>query len=334
MNSFSAQTIWRLEEDELLKFINSGRLAPEKRKIWFYTPSFAYHRTTPNSLSKPKYPTISVTGQACTLGCKHCGGKVLETMQPAESPEKLFALAQQLKRDGAAGCLVSGGCLPDGSVPLYKFIPVIGKMKRELGLTVTVHTGIINEATALKLRKAEIDAALIDIVGSNNTLKHVLNLKITTKSYEDSLRALSSAKLRFVPHVIVGLQEGGLQGEYEALQMIGHYEPSTLVIIAFMPIRGTKMENVKPPKPIDIARVVATARVMFPSTPLALGCMRPKGKDRAETDLLALKAGVDAIAFPTEDAVTFAQARGSDVAFSYYCCSQIYADTGLRSGSK
>jgi len=334
MSLFSAEEIWNLKDDELIELLNSGTLEPAPRKVSFYTPSFAYHKPTPISCSQPKFPTISITGKTCALGCKHCGGRVLQTMQPAETPEKLFALAQRLKHEGATGCLISGGCLPNGSVPLDKFIPVIGRMKRELGLTVTVHTGIVSQATATKLREADVAAALIDIVGSNETLKHVLNLNVTTNSYEHSLKALSSAKLSFVPHVIIGLQDGKLGGEFEALQMIRRYEPAGLVVIAFMPIRGTEMEHVKPTQPGDIVKVVATARVMFPATPLALGCMRPKSKDRAKTDVLALKAGVDAIAFPTEDAVTYAEAHEMEVAFSPYCCSNIYIDQHVRSRSK
>jgi uncharacterized radical SAM superfamily protein len=94
------------------------------------------------------------------------------------------------------------------------------------------------------------------------------------------------------------------------------------------------MQHVKPPSPVAIGKVVAVARLMFSATPLALGCMRPKGKHRAESDILALKAGVDAIAFPSEDAVRYAEERGFEVAFSPYCCSQIYVDTNVRSVSK
>jgi uncharacterized radical SAM superfamily protein len=93
-----------------------------------------------------------------------------------------------------------------------------------------------------------------------------------------------------------------------------------------MPIRGTAMAKVKPPKPADIARVTAAARLSFPQTPLALGCVRPKGKHRAETDVLALKAGVDAIAFPSEEAVKYAEAQGYTFSFSSCCCAQIYVD--------
>jgi hypothetical protein len=101
-----------------------------------------------------------------------------------------------------------------------------------------------------------------------------------------------------------------------------------------MPIPGTAMAKVKPPQPADIAKVTATARLMFPQTPLALGCVRPKGKHRAETDVLALKAGVDAIAFPSEEAVKYAEKQGYTFSFSSYCCAQIYMDAASRRTSK
>jgi uncharacterized radical SAM superfamily protein len=111
--------------------------------------------------------------------------------------------------------------------------------------------------------------------------------------------------------------------------MITRYKPSALVIIAFMPIRGTAMAEVKPPQPTDIAKVTATARLMFPETPLALGCMRPKGKHRVETDVLALKAGVNAIAFPSEEAIRYAENQGYELSFSSYCCAKIFTDASL-----
>jgi uncharacterized radical SAM superfamily protein len=96
------------------------------------------------------------------------------------------------------------------------------------------------------------------------------------------------------------------------------------------------MARVKPPRPADIARVVAAARLMLPKTPIALGCMRPRGKHRAETDVLAVKAGANAIAFPSEEAIEYAKRQGFEVSFSPYCCSQIYVDlpNEIRSSSK
>ena len=167
---------------------------------------------------------------------------------------------------------------------------------------------------------------MIDVIGSAETVKKIYNLKVTVQDYADSLKALHDAGLNFVPHVIVGLNEGKLDGELKAFQMIRQVKPSAIVIIAFMPIHGTAMAKVKPPQPVDIAKVSALARLMFPNAPLVLGCMRPKGALRSETDVLALKAGVDGVAFPSEGAIEYVKSRGYKTAFSSYCCAQMYID--------
>ena len=160
------------------------------------------------------------------------------------------------------------------------------------------------------------------------TLQRTLNLNVSVEDYGKSLNALTEAKLNVVPHVIVGLNDGKLDGEIQALQTIADTStPSTLVIIAFMPIHGTQMAKTPPPQPIDIAKVVATARTMFPKTPLLLGCMRPKGKSRGEIDVYALKAGVDGIAFPSDEAVEYAKSKRYQTAYSSYCCAQMCLDS-------
>jgi lipoyl synthase len=326
MAKLSPDAIWNLTDPELLSLLNSEALVRQPRKIQFYAPSFTYYKTSHFCSSPKDFPTISVTGNACALNCKHCAGKVLETMHPADTPEKLLTLSEQLKQKGAKGVLISGGCLPDGSVPLQKFMDAISKIKTELGLTVFVHTGILDSSTAKQLKTAGVDAALIDIIGSDETIEQVYNLKTTTKDYAESLKALHEAKIDFVPHVITGLHKGKLKGELEALKAIAPYNPAAVVIISFMPIHGTTMAKTTPPTPVDIARTVATTRTMFPKTPLVLGCMRPKGKHRTETDLFALKAGIDGMAFPSEDAMKYAEKTGYKIAYSSFCCAQIYRD--------
>jgi lipoyl synthase len=321
----SPKTIWHLSQKELLDLLNSKKLM-QKTQIRFYAPSFTHYKTQNFCSSQTDFPTVSVTGNGCALKCKHCGGKVLATMQPANTPEGLFRLCLELKQKGAKGCLISGGCLPDGSVPLKEFASAIGRVKRELALTVFVHTGIIDSATAVLLKETGIDAALIDVIGSQETIEKTYHLNVKVKDYADSLLALQNAGVPFVPHVIVGLNEGKLYGELNALQIISGTKPAAVVLIAFMPIPGTEMAQVKPPQPLDIARVAASARLMFPKTPLVLVCMRPKGTIRAATDVLALKAGVDAVAFPSQAAIDYAKAEGVAVSFSQYCCAQIFLD--------
>jgi lipoyl synthase len=325
MPQLSPEKIWNLNEKELYSLLEKG-FATNRKQIRFYAPSFSYYKTKYFSSSSSSFPTISITGTSCALKCKHCGGKVLETMHPALSPQELFELCTKLKQSGAQGCLISGGCLQDGSVPIEGFVKALAMIKQQLGLTVFVHTGIISLETAVSLKQAGVDAALIDVIGSSETIKKIYNLKFTLNDYADSIKALHEAQIAFVPHVIVGLNEGKLDGELEALKMIEQFKPSAIVIIAFMPIHGTAMAKTPPPRPTDIAKVTLVARLMFPDTPLILGCMRPKGVARGETDVLALKAGVDAVAFPSADAIKYVQNNVFQISFSSYCCAQMFFD--------
>jgi len=296
------------------------------KKVRFYAPSFMYYKTDRFCSSPSAFPSISITGSFCALKCKHCGGKVLDTMMSALTPEQLIDVCSTVKRKGGIGCLISGGCLPDGSVPLGKFIDAIAEVKKKFGLTVVVHTGVIDLDMAQRLKEAGVDAALIDIIGSDETINEIYQLNVSVSDYDKSLSALQKSGIPLVPHVLVGLHYGKLQGEFQALQMISKYYPSAVIIIALMPIHDTSMQDVAPPSPEDIARVIIAARFMMPKTPLVLGCMRPKGKHRSQTDLWAVKAGVNAIAFPSTEAIHLADSLEMETSFSSLCCSQIFED--------
>lgn len=328
-----AETIWRTPEKELIALIKRGHFSNRSGKIRFYAPSFMYYKTGYFRSSPAAFPSISITGRFCALKCKHCRGKVLNTMLPAVTPEQLVNLCTQLKQKGAIGCLISGGCLPDGSVPLGRFMNAIAKVKRDLGLTVVVHTGVIELSMAERLKEAGVDSALIDVIGSDETIREIYQLNVEVQDFDRSLKALHESGIPFVPHVLVGLHYGKLKGEFKALQMISKYEASAVIVIALMPIRGTPMENVSPPTSTDIAKVLVMTRLMMPNTPLVLGCMRPKGRGKGNIDVLAVEAGVNAIAFPAEEAIKLAESLGLETSFSSLCCSQIYEDIQRNLGN-
>lgn len=329
------ESLLRTREEDLEEVLEKARNSSWKyfgNDIRFYVPSFVYYKTDYCCSSTVAFPSISITGSSCSLKCKHCGGVVLNTMYPVDSPRELVKLCKDLKRKGAVGCLISGGCLPDGSVPLIEFVDAMMEIKQELRLTLVVHTGVVSKSLANQLGRAGIDAALIDVIGSDETIREIYNLQVSVADYERSLEALHSANIPTVPHVLVGLHYGQLKGELNALRIISRYEPSAIIIIVFMPIRGTMMENVEPPKPSEIGRVILAARYMMPTVPLALGCMRPKGGHRIETDIWAVKAGVNAIAFPVKEAIGLAESMKYNISFSSLCCSQIFEDLKRLNG--
>ena len=296
------------------------------RRIKFYVPSFMPYKNRHLDTDFPPFPSISITGHDCALGCKHCGGKLLETMIPVKSTSDLAEVLQRLRHRSAEGCLISGGCRLDGTVPIEPFLDAISQARKDRGLKVVVHTGIVDRDAADKLARAGIDAALIDVMGSNETVREIYGLRRSVEDYDASLSALEKAGVPFVPHVLVGVHYGKLKGEFEALGIISRHKPSAVIIIGFTPFSGTAMEHCPPASPSDIASVIVEARKSMPNVPLALGCVRPKGKSRQEIDCLAVRAGVNAIAYPDPEAIELSKSLGLEYSFSGLCCSQVRED--------
>ncbi|MBM4237596.1 MAG: radical SAM protein, partial [Euryarchaeota archaeon] len=152
------------------------------------------------------FPSISVTGGRCDLQCDHCRGRHLRGMIPVSSPGDLLDLARGLEARGGAGFLLSGGCGPDGRIPLEDYHEVIGKIKRETDLAVNVHTGLLDRGSAASLVRSAPDCLSVDIVQDERVISDVLHLRSSPRAYEETLDALFGSGARvIVPHICVGL---------------------------------------------------------------------------------------------------------------------------------
>jgi len=273
---------------------------------------------------------VSVTGEWCALQCGHCAGGILKHTRAATTPEKLMEEAQRLAQKGGDSILISGGSRLDGSVPLEPFVSMMRRIKEELGLKILVHTGLVNEESADALAGAPIDCAMLDVVGDDRTIRQVLHLNASTKDFERALVLLEERRIPSAPHVILGLGFGEVRGESRAFNMIRGKAISALVLVLFRPTPHTPMSRCRPLDPEDAGRLFQEARSLFPDVPLVLGCERPMGRHRDRTDLLAIEAGLDGIAFPSDSALRAARENGMNVRYRTECCAMIRA--GFISG--
>ena len=124
MEQISPRAIWHMDDEELSRTLEGSLLPPRAKEIYFCIPGFMYYRTSHHHSSPTDFPTISVTGKGCALNCRHCGGQVLETMYPVASSEELFNLCAKLKKEGALGCLLSGGCSVARSAGYDLLVPI------------------------------------------------------------------------------------------------------------------------------------------------------------------------------------------------------------------
>ena len=268
---------------------------------------------------KEPFTPISLTGTRCSLECRHCNSHYLHHMLDG-SDGKLHFEASRLADRGAKGILLSGGSAADGSVPTYEQADVIQKLKRDTGLKISAHTGIVNSSQAQALA-GYLDMALVDVLGDDETIHDILGIDACVQDYENSLKNLTDAEISLAPHIIVGLNNGKLKGEFRALDVVKKFNPAVVVIVVFIPTKGTSLEGIAPPELEDVAKVITKAREMF-DVPLSLSCVRPGGRYRSMLDMYAVLSGIDRIAVPSRKAYAICGELGLDIVeIPKMCCS-------------
>lgn len=284
------------------------------KNITFYLPGmFSY-----NGL-RGAYPAISITGAHCQLMCDHCQAKILEPMPATMSPECLVNTCKRFAEKGCLGVLISGGCDAQGRLPWMDFIQAIKEVKQQTGLYVSIHCGLLDKDTALALKEAGVDQALLDVIGDDETYKVVYHVDFGISRILSTMEALNQAALPIVPHVVCGLYRGKMKGEAKAVEMISHFDVEQLVIVSLMAIRGTPFEGVNAPGAKEVAELIADARMLMPQVRMSLGCARKRGDE--DLELLAIDAGINRMALPSEAAIERARSYGLEIRYQCTCCS-------------
>jgi lipoyl synthase len=284
------------------------------KEITFYLPGMIAY----NGL-RGAYPGISITGAQCALMCDHCRGKILEPMPAAVTPDALIDLCKRFKDRGCPGVLISGGSDREGRLPWPRFIPAIQKVKGQTGLYISIHCGLLDMDTAMALKDAGVDQALLDVIGDDDTYQSVCHVDFGVSRIGATLEALARAGLPMVPHIICGLYRGEMKSEPKALEMIARFPVEQLVIVSLMAIRGTPFERVRPPGAREVAEIIAAARHLMPRVRMSLGCARTRGDEAVE--LLALEGGVNRMALPSDAVIARAEALGLTIRYQRTCCS-------------
>jgi uncharacterized radical SAM superfamily protein len=269
-----------------------------------------------------QFPAISITGSKCALQCNHCNKHYLTLMTSAETPTKLWNICNTFQKEGKLGCLISGGYNQDAMLPFKEFLPILKQIKNETDLILNVHTGLVNEEIALQLGESKVDIVSFDFVGDEETIQEIYRIHKKPEDYLNSLQFLLESKIPYItPHICIGLRRGDLSGEIRALTLIKSLKPYLIVLLGFIPTVNTPMEDLPPPSPELIAKIIATTRILFPKTPLSLGCMRPGKKLRNQIDIYAIQAGINRIELPTSKTIHYALQQGLQIQKFNTCCA-------------
>jgi len=306
------------------------RASPEiaGNRVNFYTPTFKTHATSEiASCGKNAWPAVSITGGDCALACDHCKAKILEPMIPARTPQELWRVVNAQIDAGARGMLLTGGSNRRNEVEYDAFYPTIRRIKDAYPeFRIALHTALVDRDIAKRMEDCGIDAAMMDVIGSQDTITQVYHLRRSVDDFERALESLVATNMKVVPHIVLGLHYGRFLGEWNALEIVQRHLPAAVVLVVAMPFYAPPSRPFVTPDSAAVGRFFMQARSALPNIPLLLGCARPPGRAKIEIDSYAVMAGLNGIAHPADGMVELAARLGRDVRATPACCSIAVGD--------
>ena len=164
---------------------------------------------------------------------------------------------------------------------------------RELGMEACCTLGMLTEDQAHQLAEAGLTAYNHNL----DTGPDYYNEIITTRTYEDRLRTIQNVR-----KAGVSVCCGGIVGMGERIQdriamlavLAGHNpHPESVPINALVAVEGTPLADQPPVDPLEMVRMIATARIAMPASMVRLSAGRTAMTD--ETQALCFLAGANSI---------------------------------------
>ncbi len=235
-------------------------------------------------------------------------------MTSASAPESLYEIALKAEKDGSLGMLISGGSDRTGKVPIFNYLDIIEKIKKNTDLTLNLHTGLIDEEDVKSLKNLDIDVISFDVVGSETAVRNVYGLDLEQNYFDRILGAFEDAGLNVVPHVTAGLDSGEDSGEERALNIIARHPPKMVVVNSLIPHPGQVLEEHRLVPVLKLAGQVLPAE-----TKLGIGCMRPRD---VEIPIGMLqKSRISSIAMPSHNFQRQLDEHGLEYLEKNGCCA-------------
>jgi biotin synthase len=164
---------------------------------------------------------------------------------------------------------------------------------RELGLEACVTAGMLTAPQAARLAEAGLTAYNHNLDTSPEHYDRI----ISTRTYQERLETLErvrSAGIELCCGGIIGLGESGAD-RASLLQVLATLDPhpESVPINALVAVEGTPLEGRPSVDPLELVRMVATARILMPHSRVRLSAGREQlGR---EAQILCLLAGADSI---------------------------------------
>ena len=240
---------------------------------------------------------LSVKTGGCEEDCAYCPQSLHNSSDLSGRPElevePVLARARSAKQAGADRFCMGWAWreIRDGA-PFEAMLAMVRGV-RGLGLEACVTAGMLSDSQAAQLAEAGLSAYNHNLDTSPEHYGQI----ITTRTYQERLETLQrvrTAGISICCGGIIGMGETQTDraGLLEVLANLDPH-PESVPINALVAVEGTPLEELPPVDPLELVRMVATARILMPSARVRLSAGREQlGR---EAQILCLLAGADSI---------------------------------------
>jgi len=245
---------------------------------------------------------LSVKTGGCPEDCAYCPqSSHHETSVKGEAMvplEDVIGAARRAKEHGATRFCMGAAWREPKEGPAFDRVLEMVRGVKELGLEACVTLGMLTDSQAERLKEAGLDAYNHNLDTSRSHYRSI----ISTRTFDDRL-----ATLRRVRKAGITVCSGGIIGMGESIDdrvaMLIELSsldphPESVPINALVRVPGTPLAGLPPVDPLELVRLIATARIVMPRSRVRLSAGRTElGR---EAQLLCLYAGANSIFYGEE----------------------------------
>ncbi len=208
-------------------------------------------------------------------------------------PTAVLALAKRAKAAGADRFCMGAAWRSVRDGREFDAVLTMVEGVRALGMEACVTLGMLNAAQAGRLKEAGLTAYNHNLDTGPDFYESI----ISTRTYDDrlaTLRAVRGAGIAMCCGGIIGMGEG-VRDRAAMLQVLAGFDPhpESVPINALVPVAGTPLADQAKVDPLDLVRMIATARIVMPRARVRLSAGRSALS--VEAQVLCMTAGANSI---------------------------------------
>lgn len=240
---------------------------------------------------------LSVKTGGCEEDCAYCPQSLHHSSDVSGRPElevePVLARARAARDAGAQRFCMGWAWREIREGAPFEAMLAMVRGVRELGLEACVTAGMLTDSQAARLAEAGLTAYNHNLDTGPEHYERI----ITTRTYQERLETLQRVRRAGVTLCcggIIGMGEG--TGDRAGLlQVLASLDPhpESVPINALVAVEGTPLEEQPPVDPLELVRMVATARILMPHARVRLSAGREQLSREAQ--ILCLLAGADSI---------------------------------------